>query len=94
MTKHDPIDGRPERKARDYEIGYGRPPKSTQFTRGQSGNPSGRSKTRASFAALTRLELDKTITLGRGDNARTMTKRQLVAARLRKAVAGGKHRGD
>lgn len=25
-----------------YEVGYGRPPKNTQFKKGQSGNPSGR----------------------------------------------------
>ena len=30
--------------ARDYEIGYGRPPKHTQFKKGQSGNPEGRPK--------------------------------------------------
>jgi hypothetical protein len=88
-SKHDPFDGRAERKARDYEVGYGRPPKSTQFPRGRSGNPSGQRKARASFALLVRLELDKTITLGRGDNARTMTKRQVVAARLRKAMKAG-----
>jgi hypothetical protein len=54
---------RPERKARDYKVGYGRPPKSTQFKPRQSGNPTGRRQARASFAALVRLELDKTITL-------------------------------
>ena len=26
----------------DYEVGYGRPPKSGQFKKGQSGNPKGR----------------------------------------------------
>ena len=28
----------------DYEVGYGRPPKHTQFKKGQSGNPKGRPK--------------------------------------------------
>jgi hypothetical protein len=89
MSERDPFDSRSERKARDYEVGYREPPKSTRFQPGQSGNPSGRSKARASYAALTRLELNKTITLGRGDNSRTMTKRQVIAARLRKAIKGG-----
>ncbi len=29
---------------RDYDVGYGRPPKRTRFKPGQSGNPSGRPK--------------------------------------------------
>lgn len=32
----------------DYEIGYGRPPKASQFKRGVSGNPNGRPKRKAS----------------------------------------------
>lgn len=29
---------------KDYDVGYGRPPKATQFKKGQSGNPKGRAK--------------------------------------------------
>jgi hypothetical protein len=28
----------------NYEIGYGKPPKHTQFKKGRSGNPNGRSR--------------------------------------------------
>ena len=31
-------------KKGDYEVGYGKPPKATQFQKGQSGNPKGRAK--------------------------------------------------
>jgi hypothetical protein len=31
-------------KPADYVVGYGRPPKATQFTEGKSGNPKGRPK--------------------------------------------------
>lgn len=30
----------------DYEVGFGKPPKETQFKKGQSGNPKGRPKNR------------------------------------------------
>lgn len=32
------------RRGRSYEVGYGKPPVATRFNKGQSGNPSGRSK--------------------------------------------------
>jgi hypothetical protein len=35
----------------DYEVGYGKPPKSTRFKKGQSGNPRGRPKKLASTVA-------------------------------------------
>ncbi len=36
----------------DYEVGYGRPPKSTRFQPGQSGNPRGRPRQQKSIGAL------------------------------------------
>ena len=33
--------------ADDYEIGFGKPPKSSQWKKGQSGNPKGRPKSRS-----------------------------------------------
>lgn len=36
-------------KNRDYEVGYGRPPKHSQFQKGQSGNPKGRPKEPTTF---------------------------------------------
>ena len=33
-----------QKSTRDYEVGFGKPPKAYQFKRGQSGNPKGRPK--------------------------------------------------
>ena len=33
----------------DYEVGYGKPPKNTQFRKGVSGNPRGRPKKSLDF---------------------------------------------
>src|SRR5438270_10209505 len=40
MARHDHATG----DAKDYEVGYGRPPKHSQFRKGQSGNPKGPQK--------------------------------------------------
>lgn len=47
----DENDRRPHRgNSRSYEVGYGKPPKASQFRKGQSGNPRGRPRRRPSLA--------------------------------------------
>jgi hypothetical protein len=40
----------------DYEVGFGRPPKHTQFKKKQSGNPDGRPKNNLATAAVKQLK--------------------------------------
>jgi hypothetical protein len=47
----------------DYEIGYGKPPKSRQFKKGVSGNPSGRPKKPSDSASELMKELQSKVTL-------------------------------
>lgn len=62
----------------DYEIGYGKPPKHSQFKKGQSGNSKGRPKKRKSIQELIQEELDTEITV----SGKTMTKAKAVAVSL------------
>lgn len=47
----------------NYEVGYGRPPKETQFKRGASGNPKGRPKVAQDFKAALLREARTLITI-------------------------------
>src|SRR3954449_1676274 len=50
-------------KRDDYEVGYKKPPKATQFAKGHSGNPRGRSPRAKNTAVLFNEVFDETISL-------------------------------
>ncbi len=62
----------------DYEVGYGKPPKHTQYKPGQSGNPRGRPKKSKNVDALLEKELDEFVTLQEGGQTKRMTKREAI----------------
>lgn len=67
---------------RDYEVGYRKPPKSTQWKPGQSGNPKGRPKKVKDFEKLLDRELSKSIRISEGGEAISLTKRELIIKRF------------
>ena len=59
---------------RSYEVGYQRPPKSSQFKPGQSGNPTGRPRTLPSLSRLVDQALARRVQIREGDQVRRVSK--------------------
>lgn len=75
----------------DYEIGYGRPPESRRFRKGQSGNPAGRRAEQERFASVLREELASEIVMKIGDKKiKSTVLRGLTKLMISMALAGDK----
>jgi hypothetical protein len=73
----------------DYEVGYGRPPKETQFKKGRSGNPGGRPKRPTDAAGIFREILSEPLTIREGESDLKMSAEEAVMyAQVRKAMQG------
>ena len=68
-----------------YDIGYRRPPVSTRFKQGKSGNPKGRPKGTSNFLKLLEKELAQAIVVNENGKKKTITRLQ---AMVKKMVAG------
>ena len=58
---------------KDYEVGYRKPPKHTQFKEGQSGNPAGRPKGTNNLKTDLIEELGEQILIREGDRTFTVS---------------------
>jgi hypothetical protein len=73
----------------DYEIGYGKPPKSRQFKKGVSGNPSGRPKKPSDSASELMKELQSKVTLLENGKRKAITRfRGINRQVVNKALSG------
>lgn len=73
----------------DYEVGYRRPPKQHQFTRGVSGNPSGRAKGSQNFETAFRVALNEKVTISIEGERKVVPRFELIAAQLATKAASG-----
>lgn len=74
----------------DYDVGYGKPPKSGQFKKGQSGNPKGRPKGAKGVKASLKRELESSITVRERGRVIKLSKAEVLA----KGLVGDALKGD
>jgi hypothetical protein len=66
----------------DYEVGYGRPPQTSRFKPGQSGNPKGRPRGAKNLSTLAREKLQTKVSVREGGRERRMSKGELGVTKL------------
>ena len=69
----------PPETPRDYQVGYGKPPRHTRFKRGQSGNPRGRPREAKNL--LTEA-LNERVIVAENEGRRKITKREAIITQL------------
>jgi hypothetical protein len=65
----------------DYHVGYGKPPKTTRFRAGKSGNPKGRPIGAKSLSNLVRQELDRRTEVTIAGQRRRLPNREIMVRR-------------
>lgn len=76
----------------DYEVGYQKPPKATQFAKGHSGNPNGRPKGSKNWASTLSSALEQPVTVIVNGSSKQMTKLEAATTQLaNKASQGDLH---
>ena len=72
-----------------YEVGFGKPPRASQFKPGQSGNTAGRRRGARNFATALEQELKSRVLVTENGRRKRLSKREVIAKHLVNKAAGG-----
>ena len=75
--------------AKDYEVGYGKPPEHTRFKKGQSGNSKGRPEGSKNFSTDVKTALQTPVRVNSGGRPRTVSTQEAALMRLREKALKG-----
>jgi hypothetical protein len=73
----------------DYEVGYGKPPKNTQFQKGSSGNPNGRPKKCRNFYEVLIRESESLMPITENGQRKRLSKDEISIKQLINQVMNG-----
>jgi hypothetical protein len=77
---------------RDYEVGYGRPPKATRFKKGQSGNPKGRPKSSKAVATILEETFSRKISITENGKKQQISLLEAILRQLANGAVKGEMR--
>jgi hypothetical protein len=72
----------PGEQRRDYEVGYGKPPRHTRFQKGQSGNPRGRPGGSKNLKTLLSEALNEPVVITENGRHLKITKREAIVRQV------------
>src|SRR6185369_9170944 len=79
----------PKTSDADHAVGYGKPPKRSQFKPGKSGNPKGRPKGSRNFQTDVKSTLEAPVKVMRNGKPRSVSTQAAALLRLREKALGG-----
>jgi hypothetical protein len=77
------------RETNPYQVGYGKPPKKTQFQKGRSGNPKGRPKGALNISTVLERTLREVVVITENGRRRQVTKMEAAVKQLVNQATSG-----